>query len=288
MATITPGHHACLVYESDDEKRFGARSFVANGLREGGRVVYITESHADDVISMLDGDGFDPEACIADGRLSIVPPQLTYLAGGSFDPERAVDALRDQAAWTTEHGYPSLWIAAEMTWALRGVPGSEQLLAFERAVDELFDGQTVVALCQYDRRRFDAETILGATALHSHVVKRDEPAAAPAGSYLWIGSDEPGVVQLKGIVDLSNVNRFARAVDQVVAEGGDLHVDLAQLSFIDLTGLWVLHDATERLARAGRRLTLSSPPPTFDKVLDILGWDDLKRARTAPAAAALG
>lgn len=280
MATITPGHHACLVYDTDDEKRLGIRSFVLDALDDHGRVVYITESPARDVTEMLDGDGFDPDSCLADGRLSIVPPQLTYLAGGTFDPERAVGALRNQVAWTKEQGYPSLWVAAEMTWALSGVPGSERLLAFERAMDSLFDEGEVVALCGYDRRRFDAETILGVTALHPRVVNRGEQGPSRLMSYLWVETADH-VVRLKGMVDLSNVNRFARVVDQAVQRGGDLHVDLGRVSFIDLTGLWVLHDAAGRLAQDGSALTISSPPPAFDKVLDILGWDDLKRAAAA-------
>jgi PAS domain S-box-containing protein len=76
------------------------------------------------------------------------------------------------ALWRTEmdralaEGYPALRATGDMTWALRGLPGSERLIEYEAMLNNFFPGSKCLALCQYDLRRFDQGILLDVLATH--------------------------------------------------------------------------------------------------------------------------
>ena len=46
-----------------------------------------------------------------------------------------------------------------MTWALRGLPGSQRLMEYESKLNTVLSGGQCLGLCQYDRRSFDLATL---------------------------------------------------------------------------------------------------------------------------------
>ena len=73
-----------------------------------------------------------------------------------------------------------------MTWALRDIPGVEDLLAYEARVNQVMAGNpeaAAISLCLYDVERFDAELIVG--------VLRTHPKAVIAGTVI----DNPFYIQ---------------------------------------------------------------------------------------------
>ena len=47
-----------------------------------------------------------------------------------------------------------------MTWALKGIPGSERILEYEALLGTIVAGFPHSGMCQYDARRFDGATLL--------------------------------------------------------------------------------------------------------------------------------
>jgi anti-anti-sigma factor len=62
---------------------------------------------------------------------------------------------------------------------------------------------------------------------------------------------------------------------------GDLIVDLAELTFMDSTGIHAILQATERLEPGGS-VVLRSPRPEVMRVLEIAGLGDLPRVTIEP------
>ena len=59
-----------------------------------------------------------------------------------------------------------------MTWVLRGVPGSERLIEYEAKLNrDFFPRYPCVAICQYDRQKFDPEVIKGVVMTHPLLVR---------------------------------------------------------------------------------------------------------------------
>ncbi len=166
---LKPGDHLCCLYETEEEHREIITPFLRQGLERGEKVIYIVDAHtADTVLGYLRDDGVDVETFLARGQLSIVTRDEAYLRGGVFDPDAMIAFLRSTMEIALAEGYPAIRASGEMTWALRGLPGSERLIEYESKLNHFFPGSKFSALCQYDRRRFDPAILLD--VIHTHPI----------------------------------------------------------------------------------------------------------------------
>ena len=86
-------------------------------------------------------------------------------------------------------------------------------------------------------------------------------------------SSEPKVIAPEGELDVAHVGEFRAAVSEAAREAdGRLVVDLAEVSFIDSSGLGALLELYNRLRRSGRRLAVVAPGGSAPAVLlDLAG-----------------
>jgi ABC-type transporter Mla MlaB component len=92
-----------------------------------------------------------------------------------------------------------------------------------------------------------------------------------------IRTGSPPVLAMAGEIDESSYPGLVRTLQELVHGQGDVHVNLAGLTYCDLAGL----RAIIRLAGAGaegqdhgsRRLVLHDVPQHLRTVLRIIGWD---------------
>jgi PAS domain S-box-containing protein len=106
------------------------------------------------------------QSYLASGQLSILTVDDAYMREGIFDPDRMIALLRTETERALAEGYSALRVTGEMTWALRGLPGSERLIEYETRLNEFFPGSKCLAICQYDRRRFDPAVLLEVLRTH--------------------------------------------------------------------------------------------------------------------------
>jgi anti-anti-sigma factor len=83
---------------------------------------------------------------------------------------------------------------------------------------------------------------------------------------------EPRGLRLSGEVDVSNVPVLARALATETAHGGDVTVDLAEVAFLDSTGLESLIRAARDLEGKGR-LILVSPQGSVRRLFELVLLD---------------
>jgi anti-anti-sigma factor len=85
------------------------------------------------------------------------------------------------------------------------------------------------------------------------------------------------ILQVKGEVDVATsadlADRLARAMDGEAEGRVELVIDLARLSFIDVSGLNVLVLAARRARAGGGTLVLRSPSRHVRRLLDVLRLD---------------
>lgn len=85
-------------------------------------------------------------------------------------------------------------------------------------------------------------------------------------------NDKNATVTVEGEVDVSCASDLTDALDAVLADApASIDVDLAQVPYIDSTGIGVLVAAAHRAAEAGSELTVSRPQPNVLRVLTLLG-----------------
>lgn len=92
---------------------------------------------------------------------------------------------------------------------------------------------------------------------------------------LSISADGTNKLLVTGEVDVSNADELRTAVDSAL-EGADgsLTVDLAEVPYIDSTGIGVLVGAAHRASEAGKKLVVARPQKNVDRVLGLLGVAD--------------
>ena len=94
------------------------------------------------------------------------------------------------------------------------------------------------------------------------------------------GPDGHVVLHVSGEIDMSAKGLFLeRLADVIEASDGDVVVDLADVSFIDSTGLAVLMQAREQLETAGHKLMITRPSRPVTRVLQVAGLDALLQNR---------
>jgi hypothetical protein len=128
------GTHMCYIYNDDRERHELISRFVESGLRGHEKVGYFVDLLSpEEMRAHLSESGveFPPEM---DGReFSITRALDTYCPDGRFVPERMLQNLRSMHCSSIDEGYAGARASGEMTWALRGVPGSERLYRIRSA-----------------------------------------------------------------------------------------------------------------------------------------------------------
>jgi PAS domain S-box-containing protein len=164
---LRPGDHLCCIFETEEEHQSVVTSFLRQGLEQGEKAIYIVDTHtAETILGYLRDDGMDVQPYLDRGQLVILTGDQTYVQAGVFDPDRMIALLQSETERALAEGYPALRVTGEMSWALRGLPGSEQLIEYEARLNEFFPGSQCLAICQYNRRRFEPAVLLEVLRTH--------------------------------------------------------------------------------------------------------------------------
>jgi len=167
ISKLETGQHVSYMFHSDVEREFVLSLFITQGLKRGQRVVYIADTlSARTVLPWIWRCGLKGENYIASHQFKILKADGTYLPKGTFDPDKMIDRLYTEAVNAVGEGYSALRITGEMTWALRGAPGSDRLLEYESRVTPLLASIECLAMCQYDKRQFDTSFLKSVIQCH--------------------------------------------------------------------------------------------------------------------------
>ncbi|MHC4557122.1 MAG: PAS domain S-box protein [Planctomycetota bacterium] len=164
---LKPGDHLCCIYENDQEHRALLTTFMRQGLDRGEKIFYIVDARsAEQILSYLREDGLDVEDYLKNGQLSVLSVDESYMLEGVFDPDGMICLLEKETRRALDEGYSALRVTGEMSWALRGLPGSERLMEYESKLNTFFPGNKCLATCQYDSRKFKPDILLDVLTSH--------------------------------------------------------------------------------------------------------------------------
>ncbi|MET0536168.1 MAG: MEDS domain-containing protein [Steroidobacter sp.] len=168
LERMQPGDHYCGIYRSDADHRRIIVDFIRIGIERNEKMLYLVNLQtAEQLKSLLSSAGIDVNALVDKGQLVIATAKEVYLVDGVFNPEKMIEILSQETASALAAGYTALRTTGEMTWALAGDPGSERLLEYEALLNQFYaSGVRSYSICQYDRRRFDADLLVD--VLHTH------------------------------------------------------------------------------------------------------------------------
>jgi anti-anti-sigma factor len=271
VGRVQPGDHLCLAYSTDEEQRDVLTPFLVAGLARGEKVLYLSDTTAPETVTAwLRGQNIDARPAWARGQLEMRRVNDSYLRPGQFHPRLMREALCSEIASARRAGFSGLWLAGEMSWATRDVPGAERLADYEAHLGPVFDQGGLTAICQYDRRLFGRDRSEHARLIHPWTLEPD-PLHEDAALRIQRTYDPPGLAVI-GTIDIHNCAAFAAVLRQwAEREPLDLHLDMAQLDFIDVAGLRVIVRTAGTLS--GRALRIRNLAPALQHVMSIVGWD---------------
>ena len=277
VRALRPGDHLCSLYQTEEERRALLTPYLREGLRSGQRVLHLPDDGDEEaVLDYLRSDGVDVAQYLASGQLRVLEASAVYARDGTFDPASAVALLRDEAERAQAEGYAALRVSSEMTWALRGLAGSERLVELESQLGDLVPNLNCLVLCQYDRRRFAPALLLDVLAAHPTVFA----GTAACGNLFHIPSrelleqDREAALLDRWLGALvehhrarSLVRRLSSAVEQspatVVITDTRGNIEYVNPKFTQLTG----YTFEEAIGRNPRILKSGETPPEVYKEL---------------------
>jgi anti-anti-sigma regulatory factor len=82
----------------------------------------------------------------------------------------------------------------------------------------------------------------------------------------------PNGLTFAGVLDLFNADAVAGCVASLLDGDGDLHIDLSNVEFCDVSGIRALVSAAES---GRRRMVMHGLPPALHRVMMLVGWGNL-------------
>lgn len=163
--------HICCFYDSRQQLESVFLPYLREGLASGEQVVCIfpQEQHTQ-LRTALGGQGVNLESAEAQRQFQLMTEDDTYIGGGIFAKDRMFNIVRDVLEQARSRSVPYVRTLGEMSWALRNLPGTDDLVDYEYAVNELCNTYDCTLACAYDINAFHGRVVADALSTHSHVV----------------------------------------------------------------------------------------------------------------------
>jgi hypothetical protein len=161
-------HHICLIYDNEEERKGIVSAYLAAGIRSGEIVRYATDTIApDEIRAWVSEKGVEIRE---ENSFRIMRVEDAYYPSGSFVPQQILDNATSRYAMAKQAGFAGSRIAAEMSWALRDIPGADRLLEYEVGLNKIQNDFPRVGMCQYDARLFDGALLFKVLQVHPYMI----------------------------------------------------------------------------------------------------------------------
>lgn len=163
--------HLCAFFDSREEQHRAFLPYFREGLDNGEQVIVILDrDRHDDLTERLGLFGIDVLEARAANQLQILSSDETYVKGGMFAADRMFEMLEGALEAAQESQFSYVRTLGEMDWALRNLPGTEELMDYECRVNYLLAQYDCTLCCSYDVARLNGQAVMDVLSTHSHVV----------------------------------------------------------------------------------------------------------------------
>jgi len=170
--TCNWGAHICGLYETEGERDEIITGFLHTGDISGDFQIFIPSEQSAEEFKAGYCRRY-PDCCghIHDqSKFSIVKPEEFYYPDGKFDRFRMIESHNEYYKNSQREGKRNIRATAEMVWALKKMPGIEDLMAYESSLNYFFPGKPWVSICLYNISRFSGSIIMNVLQTHPWVI----------------------------------------------------------------------------------------------------------------------
>lgn len=164
--------HICGFFDSREQQYEVIIPYIMEGLATNDKVINILEGnrHGEHCRCLAD-NGISIAEKMASGQLEVLASENTYIKGGEFAAERMYDMLEKTLLSASRAGYESVRACGDMVWALKNLPGTDELLAYEASLNVLTPKHSCSLICMYDVSSFSQNTITEVLLTHPYVIR---------------------------------------------------------------------------------------------------------------------
>jgi hypothetical protein len=169
---IEQGDHICAFYRGRDQRDDVLLPFLRDGLVQGHKCIAVMDDPDVEQVTNPLSLVVDIESHLLTGQLELMSSDTAYLTDGHFSTERMLDFWESNVSEAVRPGgFPFVRSVGEMTWALRDMPGVDQLVRYEARLNRFLPRYPQVILCLYDLEQFtDGRILLEMLKTHPKVL----------------------------------------------------------------------------------------------------------------------
>lgn len=169
--TLSGPLHICAFFESREEQYEILLPWIKEGIENNEEVLTILETDLhEEHRERISKANIPLEQSLEKGQLKIVSTEDTYLQGGAFAVDRMYGIV-EEAVCSAENGpYGKFRGCGDMVWALKNLPGTDELMEYEAKLNMLMPQHECTILCAYDINKFSGRAVADILATHSHVI----------------------------------------------------------------------------------------------------------------------
>lgn len=172
--------HICLIYENEEQRQKIVSEYLAAGIRQGEVVRYFAdETSPEKIRSWLLEIGVEVPEAADSYSFSISKAENAYCPDGKFEPQTMIDGSVNRYEVAKKAGYTGSRATGEMSWALKGIPGSDRFLEYESLLNEVNSTFPHSGMCQYDARLFDGATLFKVLQIHPYMIAQGQVVRNP-------------------------------------------------------------------------------------------------------------
>lgn len=164
--------HICGFFDSRQQQYEVIIPYILEGLETNDKVINILEGnrHGEHCRCLAD-NGISIAQKLASGQLEVLASENTYIKDGEFAAEKMYKTLEQTLLSASRSGYDSVRACGDMIWALKNLPGTDELLEYEAKLNLLTPQHAVSLICMYDVNSFSPSTLTDILLTHPYVIK---------------------------------------------------------------------------------------------------------------------
>lgn len=167
---LAPGDHVCAFYPSRAERDEILIPYLREGLEAGDKCIAVVDSSGPESVLAAIGAEVDLGPFLGRHQLDVQRSEETYLRGGRFATDSMLDFWDRSIGAAIAGDFDFARAVGEMTWALRQLPGVEELVGYEARLNRFLPRYPQVILCLYALGSFSGEVLVDVLKTHPKVL----------------------------------------------------------------------------------------------------------------------
>lgn len=166
---IPPGSHICQLYSKVTEIPRVTAQLLRVGLASSEKCLFAAApAQVKELREELQKLQVDVEKVMETGQLVLYEEREVFLNGKRFDPYALLSSHQTFIAQALREGWRAARISIDMTWLLKDIGSTEQILKYEAASDAVFTFQNapIIALMHYDHSKLPPNLVVEMLKLH--------------------------------------------------------------------------------------------------------------------------